>query len=112
MPDIKARPWFTRVAKMFGQNLSSTDIVAHAAGIGLTNPSELLGCIRDSGTDTARQIIRALYSKERLRNESGTEAVSRQRRQAIRGKYNHIILYVLKYNIKILIQSLKCFQYV
>ena len=87
MPDIRARPWFVRIAKMFGEDLSANDICQHAERIGIDNPNRLLGCIRDRGTDIARQIIRALYSKEKLVEKSGTEAVSDQRRNAIRSEY-------------------------
>ena len=83
MPDIRARPWFVRVAKMFGEDLSANDICQHAERIGIDNPNRLLGCIRDRGSVAAQQSIRALYSKEK----SGTEAVSDKRRNAIRSEY-------------------------
>lgn len=87
MPDIKARPWFTRVAKLFGEQLSANDICSHAKFIGINNPNTLLACIRDRGTDTTRQIIRALYSKEQLLEKSGKDTVSDDQRKVIRSKY-------------------------
>ena len=34
MPDIRARPWFTRVAKMFGDKMEATDVLEHAKLMG------------------------------------------------------------------------------
>ena len=86
MPDIRARPWFTRVAKMFGDKMKATDVLEYAKLISFKNHNQLLKCIRDRGTETARQIIRALYSKDQLLKQSRTTAVSRVLRNAIQSK--------------------------
>lgn len=87
MPDMPARSWFRRVAKLFGEQLSANDIVTHAELIGIENPNRLLTCIQNSGTATARQIIRLLYTKEEMEEKTGMAAVSQERRDAIRSEY-------------------------
>ncbi|CAF5211274.1 unnamed protein product [Rotaria magnacalcarata] len=86
MPDARARAWFSRVAKVLNRNLSANDILEHSKRIGFSNPNLLLGCIGDNGTETTRKIIRNMYSKEVLLTKVGNEAVSKERRKAIRGK--------------------------
>ncbi|CAF3685563.1 unnamed protein product, partial [Rotaria socialis] len=85
MPDARARAWFSRVAKVLNRNLSANDILEHSKRIGFSNPNLLLGCIGDNGTETTRKIIRNMYSKEVLLTKVGNEAVSKERRKAIRG---------------------------
>lgn len=86
MPDIKARSWFVRIARIFGRDISANDIVQHSRLIGFTNPNYLLGCISNNGTETARKIVRHLYSKEELLSKSGPKVVSEEKRKVIRGK--------------------------
>lgn len=87
MPDIRARSWFIRIARMFSKHISPNDILQHSRLIGFANPNQLLGCICDNGTETARKIVRNLYSKEELISKSGTQVVSEQKRKVIRGKW-------------------------
>lgn len=88
MPDIRARPWFLRVAKRFGEQLSTPTICEHANKIGIP-PNTLIGCIGSSGTETTRKIIREIFSKGDLESKSGPEAVSKETRESIRSKYYH-----------------------
>lgn len=86
MPDIQSRSWIIRLAKIFRQQLSANDIATHAGRIGISNPNKLLNCIQNRGTHTAREIVRLICSQETLLTKSGKEAVSEEKREAIRGE--------------------------
>lgn len=86
MPDASSRSWFIKVSQMFSNKSSETDILNYASKLGISDPDDLLGCLQDTSSNTARQIIRLLYSPVQLATMSGTE-VPIGTRQLIRGVY-------------------------
>lgn len=85
MPDATARQWFLSVAKLFSGKPRDMNIAEHAKALGIQDPNNLILCIQDTTSNTARQVIRLLYTPEMLCEMSGTEIPLAQR-QAIRGK--------------------------
>ena len=87
MPDPCARQWFMNVAKLFSNKSTEFDVMEHAKRLGISDPKDLLSCLQDTTSNTARQIIRLLYSPQQLLTMSGTEIPACQR-QAIRGMFD------------------------
>ncbi len=86
MPDPGARQWFITVTKIFSNKSMEVDSLDYARKLGIDNPNDLLACLHDTTSNTARQIVRLIYSPDKLLSMSGTEIPSSQR-QAIRGTY-------------------------
>ena len=86
MPDPNARPWFINVAKLFSNTSKEFDLVGHAKRLGISNTEDLLGCLDDTTSSTARQITKLLYTPQQLLTMSGTEIPADQRK-AIRGMF-------------------------
>ena len=84
MPDSGARQWFITVTKIFSNKSSELDIFEHARKLGIADPKDLASCLQDTTSNTARQVVRLLYSATQLIQMSGTDVPSTQR-QAIRG---------------------------
>ena len=84
MPDSGARQWFVNVAKQFSNNNPESDVFDHAKKLGIADPKDLIGCLQDTTSNTARQVVRLLYSSGQLLRMRGTEMPTSQR-QAIRG---------------------------
>lgn len=87
MPNPNARQWFLDVAKMFSSKVNDMDILLHAKKLGVQDPKDLISCLQDSTSKTARQVVKLLYTTEQLVSMSGTEIPAAQRR-AIRGRFD------------------------
>jgi hypothetical protein len=79
------------MGKYFGNKGPDADISKHATALNIKDPRDLIGCIQDTTSNTARQVIRYLYSSEQLLNMVGPD-VPEARRLAIRR--NHIFLVI------------------
>ncbi len=66
--------------------LTPLTLIGHAKRLGLSDPKDLVSCLQDTTSNTARQIIRLLYSPRELLEMSRTEIPASQR-QAIRGMF-------------------------
>lgn len=84
MPDAGGRQWIVNTAKIFNAKSTNADIVAHAKALNIDDPRDLIGCIQDTTSNTARQVVRLLYSPEQLLCMTGPE-VPKAVRSAIRG---------------------------
>ncbi|UJR18427.1 hypothetical protein I4U23_005332 [Adineta vaga] len=84
LPDGGARAYFLKVAKLLSSTLNAADVYEHAKRINNINPNTLLGCIRDTGTHTTRNIINKLFTPDELISKAGPEAVSKLLRKNIR----------------------------
>lgn len=84
MPNPDARQWFTDVAKIFANKSADMDLFHYARRLGIKDPKDLISCLQDTTSKTARQIVKLLYSREKLVTMSGTQIPVAQR-QAIRG---------------------------
>ena len=85
MPCDVGRKWLSSISKLVNpkQSQSNTDFIARELGI--EKSSLLTSCIRDTASNTTRQVIKLLYSPVELENGRGTD-VSDQQRKLIRGK--------------------------
>ena len=83
------------MGKYFSKKAPDSDIVQHANALNIRNPRDLVACIQDTATNTARQVVRYLYSTEKLLTMTGPEMPADQR-AAIRGK--HIYLIIISFN--------------
>ena len=86
MPDPNARPWFINVAKLFSNTSKDFDLVGHAKRLKISDIKDLVGCLDDTTSSTARQIIKLLYSPQQLLTMSGTQVPTDQRK-AIRDMF-------------------------
>ena len=84
MPESKARQWFIDVARLFSGKPSDLDIYDHAKKLRISDLKDLASCVQGTTSNTARQVVRLLYTPSRLLTMSGTEIPSEER-QAIRG---------------------------
>ena len=87
MPDPEARRWFIDVAKIFSSKSTELDILGHARKLGIMDSRDLIACLQDTTSNTARKIVRLLYTPQQLLTMSGTEIPTSQR-QAIRGTFD------------------------
>lgn len=80
MPDPNARPWFINVAQLFSNTSKEFDYVGHARRLGISDIQELIGCLADTTSSTARQITKLLYTPQQLLTMSGTKIPASQRK--------------------------------
>ena len=73
------------MAKYFSNKTSDPDVAKYATALNIDNPRDLIACIQDSTSNTARQVIRLLYTNEQLLTMTGPE-VPHNIRSTIRGR--------------------------
>ncbi len=73
------------MGKYFASKGPDTDIVKYATALNV-DPRDLIACIQDTATNTTRQVVRLLYSSEKLLSMTGPEIPETQR-LAIRRSY-------------------------
>ncbi|CAF1310565.1 unnamed protein product [Rotaria magnacalcarata] len=83
IPDAAGRQWFINMGKYFSYKTTDTNIATHALNLGIDDPRDLIACIEDTTSNTVRQVIRHLYSSDKLLTMKGTE-VPEDRRLIIR----------------------------
>ncbi|CAF4521556.1 unnamed protein product, partial [Rotaria magnacalcarata] len=80
MPDASGRQWFINMGKYFSQKSSDCDVVKYAKALKINDPNDLLACVQATTSNTARQVIRRLYSPEQLLSMTGPEVPDFQRK--------------------------------
>ncbi|CAF4001231.1 unnamed protein product [Rotaria sordida] len=83
IPDAAGRQWFINMGKFFANKAPDSDISKYATALDINDPRDLIDCIEDTTSNTARQVIRLLYSPNQLLTMTGTE-VPKNTRLAIR----------------------------
>ncbi|CAF3502868.1 unnamed protein product [Rotaria socialis] len=83
IPDAAGRQWFINMGKYFSNKTADTNIATHATNLGIDDPRNLVACIQDTTSNTVRQVVRYLYSSDKLLTMKGTE-VPKDRRLMIR----------------------------
>ncbi|CAF1078035.1 unnamed protein product, partial [Rotaria sordida] len=71
------------MGKYFANKIPDTDISKYAIALGIDNPRDLIACMENTTSNTARQVIRLLYSSDQLLTMTGTE-VPKDTRSVIR----------------------------
>ena len=84
MPCDVGRKWLSSISRLVNpkQSQSNTDFIA--SELGIKKSSLLTSCIRDTASNTTRQVIKLLFSPAELENGRGAD-VSDQQRKLIRG---------------------------
>ncbi|CAF3854904.1 unnamed protein product [Rotaria sp. Silwood1] len=72
IPDAAGRQWFINMGKYFANKAPESDISKYATALKI-DPRDLIDCIEDTTSNTARQVIRLLYSSNQLLTLKGTE---------------------------------------
>ena len=72
------------MGKYFSNKIPDTNIATHATSLGIDDPRDLIACIQDTTSNTVRQVVRHLYSCDKLLTMKGPE-VPKDRRSKIRG---------------------------
>ncbi|CAF4916076.1 unnamed protein product [Rotaria sp. Silwood1] len=72
IPDAAGRQWFINMGKYFANKAPESDISKYATALKI-DPRDLIDCIEDTISNTARQVIRLLYSSNQLLTLKGTE---------------------------------------
>lgn len=85
MPDAAGQQWFINIGKFFSSRGADVNIKTHATALKV-DAKDLLECIENTTSSTARQVVRLLYSPTQLMTMTGPE-VPKYRRFAIRGNY-------------------------
>ncbi|CAF3619655.1 unnamed protein product [Rotaria socialis] len=83
IPDAAGRQWIINMGQFFSRKVPGSNIAKYATALGIDDPRDLIACIEDTTSNTTRQVIRLLYSSDKLLTMSGTE-VPQSRRSAIR----------------------------
>ncbi|CAF3951083.1 unnamed protein product [Rotaria sp. Silwood2] len=78
MPDAAGRQWFINTAQYLTSKVSNINIAKHARTLGMS-AQDLISCIEDTTSNTARQIIRHLYPPEKLLTMTGSDVPADQR---------------------------------
>jgi hypothetical protein len=84
MPDAAGRQWFINTGKYFANQGPDTNIQVHAKALNIKDVRDLINCIDDTTTSTARQVVKLLYSPYELITQSG-KVIPDTQREAIRG---------------------------
>ena len=84
MPNAACRQWIISMGNFFTSKCSKTDIQTHAKALNIDNVRDLIDCIEDTTTSTARQMVKLLYSSHESETKSGTD-IPPEQREAIRG---------------------------
>ncbi len=85
IPDAAGRQWFIMIGNFFAKKGPDTDIMKYAKKLNV-DARDLIDCIDNTTSSTARQVVRLLYSPKKLATISGT-TIPKSQRSAIRGKY-------------------------
>jgi hypothetical protein len=85
IPDASGQQWFINMGKFFAGRGGDMNIATHAAALKV-NAQDLFDCIESTTSNTARQVVRLLYSPKELLTMTGPE-VPKAKRLAIRGNY-------------------------
>jgi hypothetical protein len=92
------------MGKYFASKGPDTDIVKYATALNV-DPRDLLGCVEDTTSNTARQVTRLLYPSEKLLSMTGPE-IPKTQRSAIRSNYilhfkikNFTFYFIFKQNL-------------
>jgi hypothetical protein len=85
MPDESGRKWIVHVGKLIGPKADQSNTDSIAKELGLKKSSLLNSCIRETATNTTRQIIKMIYTPAELERGRGQD-VSARKRKLIRGK--------------------------
>ncbi|CAF4042706.1 unnamed protein product [Rotaria sordida] len=83
MPNAACREWIISMGNFFTSKCSKTDIQTHAKALKISNVRDLIDCIENTTTSTARQVVKLLYSSHELETKSGTD-IPQEQREAIR----------------------------
>ncbi|CAF2137342.1 unnamed protein product [Rotaria magnacalcarata] len=83
IPDAAGRQWIINMGQFFSRKVPGSNIAKYATALGIDDPRDQIACIEDTTSNTTRQVIRLLYSSDKLLTMSGTE-VPQSRRSAIR----------------------------
>ncbi|CAF2958167.1 unnamed protein product [Rotaria sp. Silwood2] len=83
IPDAAGLQWFINMEKYFSNKAPGTNIANYAKALGIKDPRDLVACIEDTTSNTARQVVRCLYSSDKLLTMTGPE-VPEDRRLIIR----------------------------
>jgi hypothetical protein len=84
MPDGAARQWIISTGKSLNIQVHDTNLQAHAKALHIADVRDLVTCIDDTTTSTARQVVKLLYSSYELLTKTGKD-VPPEQRAAIRG---------------------------
>ena len=82
-----ARQWFITVGKLLAPKSPELNTDTIAKKLGLKKASILTSCIRDSATNTTRQIVKLLYPQGASGNRRG-KSVTVEKRKLIKGKFS------------------------
>lgn len=91
MPCEAVRSWIVHMGKRFGPKELKTPIDTIASSLGIKKISVLNACIRDTPTNTTKQIIKTMYTPSELVAKRGADVTHRQRR-LIRGKITILLI--------------------
>lgn len=72
------------MGKFLSRKPPDSDIAQHAVALKIKDPQDLISCIDKTTTNTARQVVRLLYTQSQLMTMTGPEIPTAQR-EAIRG---------------------------
>ncbi|CAF4001391.1 unnamed protein product [Rotaria sp. Silwood2] len=72
IPDAAGRQWFINMGKYFANKAPESDISKYATALDVDR-RDLIDCIEDTTSNTARQVIRLLYSSNQLLTMKGTQ---------------------------------------
>jgi hypothetical protein len=86
MPGDSGRNWFIQVGKLLGPKSSQSNTDTIAKNLGIRKSSLLNSCVRDTSSNTTRQVIKLLYSPAELKKGRGKD-VTQCKRKLIRGKF-------------------------
>ena len=100
MPCDAGRKWLVQVGKIVGPKSSQISTETIAEKLGIPKPSSLTSCIRDTASNTTRQVIKLLYSPAELKVGRGKN-VPQEKRKLIRGKISFKISIIKKIIIKL-----------
>lgn len=82
------------MGQYFSNKAPESDIAKYADALKIKDPRDLLACVEDTASNTARQVIRHLYSPDQLLSMTGPE-IPEDQRAVIRG--NQIYLAIINY---------------
>jgi len=85
IPDAAGQRWFIDMGKFLEKRGANVNIGTHATALNV-DPQNLIECIKPTTSNTARQVVRLLYSPSKLLSKIGPDIPTAQR-LAIRGNY-------------------------
>ena len=86
MPDAAARQWIINTGKRLDTKDGSVDIHSIAKNLHISDVRDLVDCIENTTTNTARQVVKLLYPQH-VRETSSGNIVTTEQRELIKGEY-------------------------